>query len=156
MGAAPLTTHRQSGQIALTVALGFVGLIELAGVHLLVSRWSTDVAFWLTLMSAYSMLMLVADVVATLKRPSFQTATDLHLRLGIRWQAVIPRHQISRVERIHEKPTRRKDFLNAALLTAPNVLITLEKPITVQGPYGIRREVTQLSLWLDGGNTVLT
>lgn len=155
-GATPLTTHRNSGQIALTIALGSVCLVELVCIHLLVSRWSSDAALWLTLASAYSMLMLVADVVATLKRPSYQTTNILHLRLGVRWQAVISRHQISRIERIHEKPTRRDGLLNTAFLTAPNVLITLHKPITVQGPFGIRREATQLSVWLDGGTTALT
>lgn len=154
-GATPLTTHRNSGQIALTVALGSVCMVELVCIHLLVSRWSSDVAFWLTLASAYSMLMLVADIVATLKRPSYQTATTLYLRFGIRWQTVIPHDQISRIERIHDKPTRRGGLLNTAFLTVPNVLITLHKPITVQGPFGIRREATQLSIWLDGGTTAL-
>jgi hypothetical protein len=155
-GAATLTTHRDSGQLALTIALGIVGLIELVGVHLLLARWNADVAFWVTLLSAYGLQILVADLVATLKRPSYQTAEALHLRLGIRWRAVIPRGQVARIDSIHDKPARKKGLLNAALLTAPNVLLTLQEPILVQGPYGIQKEATQLALWIDGGVAAMT
>ncbi|WP_375447388.1 hypothetical protein [uncultured Fibrella sp.] len=154
--ATALTTHRDSGQIALTVALGAVCLIELVSMHLLVARWNHDVAFWLTMAGAYSLLLLVADVVATLKRPSYLTANAFHLRLGIRWLAVISRDQIGQIERIDEKPVRRDGVLNVALLTGPNVLLTLSEPVMVQGPYGIRREATQLALWIDGGTAALS
>lgn len=154
-GAVALTTHRDSGQVALTTALGVVCLIELVGVHLLLTRWNASVALWLTLASAYSLLMLMADIVATLKRPSYQTTDALHLRLGIRWQAVIQKDHIERIERIHEKPTRHAGLLNVALLTPPNLLLTLREPVSLRGVYGIRREATQLALWIDGGTAAL-
>ncbi|MBO0950021.1 hypothetical protein [Fibrella forsythiae] len=154
--ALPLTTHRESGQVALTVALGVVCLIELMGMHLLVARWSPDMAFWLTLASAYSLLLVVADVVATIRRPSYKTADALQLRLGIRWQATISLSQIAAIVSIHEKPVRQNGLLNMALLTEPNVLLTLNAPICVNGPYGIRREATQLALWIDGGISALS
>ena len=150
-----LTTHQQSGQLALTITLGVVGLIELAGTHLLLTRWNTDVAFWTTLASAYGMLFLMADAIATIKRPSYIIADTMHLRLGIRWQAVIRREQIVRIQTIHEKPAKNATTLNAAFLTAPNVLLTLREPVTVQGPYGIQKNVSTITLWLDGGRAVL-
>ena len=147
--AIPLTTHRESGQVALTVAVGVVGLIELVAIHLLVARWNTDAAFWITLVSVYGMLIIVADGVATLKRPSYLTADALHLRLGVRWRAVVRRDQIKRIEHIHEKPTNGAATLNAAFLTAPNVLITLNEPALFDGLYGLTKSVRQVALFVD-------
>ena len=147
--AMPVTTHRESGQVALTVAVGMVGLIEVVAAHLLLVRWNTDAAFWITLVSVYGMLVIVADAVATLKRPSYLTADALHLRLGIRWRAVIRRDQIERIEHIYEKPTNGAATLNAAFLTAPNVLITLNEPVFFGGLYGLSKSVRQVALFVD-------
>ena len=148
-GATALTTHWESGQIALTVALLLVGLIELFGVHLLLSRWNPTVAVWVTGFSAYSLLFFVADAIATLKRPSYLTTNQLHIRLGIRWRVVIPRTAIIHVSGIHEKPAKQAGRLNGAFLTAPNVLLTVNKPILFSGPYGIQKEITQFSFFVD-------
>ena len=52
-GAKTLTTHRQSGQVALTMGVLVVGLIEGIAVHTLLTRWSQTAAFWITLASGY-------------------------------------------------------------------------------------------------------
>ncbi len=154
--AIPLTTHRESGQVALTVTVGMVGLIELMAAHLLLARWNADAAFWITLVSAYGMLIIVADAVATLKRPSYLTADALHLRLGVRWRAVVRRDQIERIEHIHEKPTNGAATLNAAFLTAPNVLITLNEPVLFDGLYGLTKSVRQMALFVDKRRDLLS
>lgn len=125
----PLTTHRQSGQLALTVGLLVVGIIEGVGVHLLLTRWNPTVAFWITALSAYGMLFFVADLMATVKRPSYLTQNQLVLRLGIRWKAHIARSSIADVALIHEKPPKQADRLNCAFLTTPNVLLTFHSTL---------------------------
>ena len=144
-----LTTHRNSGQVAMGVALLVVGLIEVVAVHLLIARWNPTAAFWVSALSGYGLLFLVADLVASCKRPSFLTSADLHLRLGIRWQAIIPKPLILSVLSIHEKPDKAPGLLNGMLLVAPNTLITLREPVEVLGPYGIRRTVSRITLFLD-------
>lgn len=148
-GATPLTTHRESGQVALTVVLLVVGLIELFGVHLLLTRWNPTVAVWVTGFSGYGLLFFVADTIAMLKRPSYLTNEQLHVRLGIRWRATIPRTAITTVLLIRDKPEKHRSQLNGAFLTAPNILLTVHEPILFSGPYGIQKEVTQFSFFVD-------
>ena len=148
-GAKTMTMHRQSGKIALTIGLVLAGLIEGIAVHVLLARWSPTAAFWVTVLSAYGMLFFIADVVATLKRPSYLTETHLHLRLGVLWQAVIPRSAITDVLLIYDKPDKPPGLLNGAFLTAPNVLLTFNKPILFQGPYGIQKKVQAFSFFVD-------
>lgn len=149
LGSMALTTHRQSGQTALVVGLLIVGGIEAAGIHLLLNRWNTSVAFWVTLSTVYGMLFLVADAIATVKRPSYLTDTHLHLRLGVRWRALIPRSAIVAVAPIYQKPVKQSGQLNGAFLTAPNVLLTFNEPVCVLGPYGLQKQINQLSFFVD-------
>ena len=148
-GATPVTTHRESGQLALLIGLLGVGLIEATAMHLLLAlRWPT-VAVWVTLVSAYGYLIILAIINTIQKRPSYRTETALHLRLDMRWQATIAHANIATITPIFDKPAKRPGLLNAALVTAPNVLITLHKPVVVTGIYGLSRTVTQLSLFVD-------
>lgn len=147
--ALPLTTHRQSGQVAMTIGLIMVMLIEGLGVHLLLARWNPTVAYWVTGLSLYSLLFFIADLWATLKRPSYLSHHTLHLRLGIRWQATIPVSAIAQAVSIQDKPSRQAGHLNGAFLTTPNLLLTFHQPIRIRGPYGIQKEVHSLALFLD-------
>ena len=144
-----LTMHRQSGQMAMVVGLLSVGLTEGIGVHLLLTRWNPTIAVWVTALSIYGLLFFVADAVATLKRPSYLSDNQLHLRLGVRWRAILPGVVITDVVLIHDKPIKQPGRLNGAFLTTPNVLLTFSKPISFSGPYGIQKEFTQLAFFVD-------
>lgn len=145
----PLTTHRQSGQVALTIGLLMVGVIEGVVVHLIIARWQPVVAIWVTALSVYGMLFFIADGIATVKRVSYLTNNQFILRLGIRWRARIDRSMIAHVSCIHEKLPKQTDRLNAAFLTAPNLLLTFREPVHVEGLYGIQKTVRQLSFFVD-------
>lgn len=144
-----LTAHRESGQTALVLSLLAVGIIEGAVTHLLLHRWNPTVAFWVTLISAYGLLFLLADLVATRSRPSFLVPATFHLRLGIRWRAEIARSNIARATPLHDKPAKEPGLLNGVLLTAPNLLLALHEPVWVAGPYGMQRRVHKLALFVD-------
>lgn len=148
-GAKTLTTHKESGQIALTIALLLVGLIENAAVHLLLARWNPTVSFWVTAFSVYGLLFFVANLIATLKRQTYLSNNQLQLRLGVFWQADIPRSAIADISLINEKPDKQPDLLNGAFLTAPNVLLTFTESIIFQGPYGIQKEIRRFSFFVD-------
>lgn len=150
-GAIPVTTHRESGQLALLIGLMGIGLIETTALHFLLAAWWPTVAWWATAVSLYGCLLVLAIISTTLKRPSYRTQTALYLRLDMRWQAVILLDNIASVTPIFNKPDKHPHLLNAALITAPNVLIILHEPIRVTGIYGLSRTVTQLSLFADGG-----
>lgn len=148
-GARTLTTHQQSGQVALTVGLLVIGLIETFTVHVLATRWNTTLAGWLMGISVYSSLYFVADLVATLKRPSYLTADVLNLRLGVRWRVQINRSVIADVSTVCEKPPKQPGLINGALVTAPNVKLTFREPVFVTGPFGIQKMVRQITFFVD-------
>lgn len=148
-GARTLTTHQQSGQVALTIGLLTIGLIEIFAVHALVTRWNASLAGWLTVISVYSSLYFVADLVATLKRPSYLTADVLYLRLGVRWRAQINRSIIADASTIYEKPPKQPGLINGAFLTAPNIRLTFREPVFVTGPFGIQKRVQQITFFVD-------
>jgi hypothetical protein len=64
----------------------------------------------------------------------------LHLRAGLRWDAVIPRDRIVSIEQLHPEP---KDINQSALqmkvLGPPNMRLRTRGPVAVQGLYGIQR-----------------
>lgn len=144
-----VTTYKESGQTALMVGLLLVCGIEITVLHLLIAHWYPAVAHLVTAASIYSLLFLISDLVTTHVRPSFLTPTTFHLRLGMRWHAVILRSNIARVEPLTDKPTKEPALLNGMLLTAPNTLLTLHEPVWIEGAYGIRKEIQKIALFVD-------
>jgi hypothetical protein len=80
----------------------------------------------------------------------------LHLRFGLRWAVVVSLNNISKIERINEKPKSDKQTLAGPLLVQPNVLITLHKPVIVTGLYGLQKTVTRITLLLDSPDSLST
>ena len=143
------TTYRESGQIALMCALLAIILIETAAIHLLVSRSYPGAAWLLTAISLYSLLFLVADTVALVKRPLLIDQSRVLLRLGLRWQGSFPISEVDRVVTVTEAPPKNRATLNGCFLSTPNLLITCCKPIPIAGPFGIKREVQRIALFTD-------
>lgn len=144
-----MTSHRDSGQIAMLVMVMIVAGIESVAVHFLLARWSVTGAWLLTATSLYTLLFLIAETVTTVKRPSFRQDATLYLRFGLRWTGTITADDISKIERIHEKPVADKQTLTGPLLVQPNVLITLHHPVELTGLYGLRKTVTRIALLID-------
>lgn len=151
-----LTSHRDSGQIAMLVMVMVVAGIESVAVHFLLARWSVTAAWLLTATSLYTLLFLIAETVTTVRRPSFLIDGRLHLRFGLRWSGVIDLADISKIERISEKPDADKQTLTGPLLVQPNLLITLRNPVVLSGLYGIQKTVTRVALLIDSPDRLLT
>nr|WKN39631.1 hypothetical protein K4G66_13105 [Tunicatimonas sp. TK19036] len=147
------TYHKKSAYPALMGALLLVTAVETVGVHLLLSRWNEGVAWGFTILSAYSFLFIWADIVAVLKRPIVIEDNQLHLRIGLRWQAIIPLQRINGISPVSGNYTKDKSTLNLALLSDPNVILTFAEPVTVQGLYGMEKTVSRLALPLDDVKT---
>ncbi len=155
-GATPLTTHRNSGQLALLWGLLLVTSVEVGVGHLLLLRWWPAAAFWATGLSFYGCLVLLALLNTSRLRPSYCTPDALHLRLDLRWQAVIPFSRIASLSYITDTPPKQPGLLNAALLTTPNVLLIGNEPLLITGLGGWQRQVTQLTFFLDEPARLLT
>lgn len=151
-GARRFSYHRRSAYGSMVAAMAMATVVEGAGVHALAASWSPAVAWINTAMSAYMLVLLVADFRAACLRPLSVAGGLLRLRIGLRWSADIPVAEIASIGTpSREAAARRKakGMLNGTLGGRPTLLITLRAPTVVTGPFGIRRSVTEILLGAD-------
>jgi hypothetical protein len=141
------TSHRRSGHGGLVVGVFVVTAAESVVAHVLLARWSVTLAWVVTALSIYGALWLVADFRATVLRPLLGNETEVWIRAGLRWRARIPRDQIAGVGRKQSHATECTRSL--AFLTPPNFWIQFSAPVLLEGPYGLRRRVRCLGLFVD-------
>lgn len=144
------TVYRETGYARLLAMLSVIVVIETVGVHLLVSQWSQVSAWILTGLSLYAIVWLLGDFRAMHFRPIRIIGSQLHLRVGLRWEASIPLLDIGGASRSlppNSKPDRSALVLRIA--GATNVRLVFTRPIKFIGPYGISRRVTSLHLHVD-------
>lgn len=151
-GEALFTYHEETGMSGLLIGLGFAALVELVGMHFLLVHFGHPTAAWIaTALSAYGMVWIIGDWRAILARPIRLSAETLSLRIGLRWRAELPTAHLSAraLGATEVLPPGDRDRLDASLLGDPNVLITLDQPAVIHGPYGLSRTVSAISLGLD-------
>lgn len=147
----PYTVHKKSGVGAMIGALMMATIAEATGVHLLLADWNYTLAIILLILSIYSFIFLIGYVVAIYKRPTIIENNQLTLRIGFVWYAVINLDNIERVELVKRIDEEDKSILNvaSAILTSPNILITLKEPIQLTWLYGIKKTSTKLAIFMD-------
>ena len=145
------STYKKSGFVALLATFGGLAVLKLAAAHLVVGHWYPRVAWGLTILSAYSVLWLLAHGQAVRCRPMLVAGTTLVVRVGLLWRIAIAKKQLAGISPITDAPAPAPDVLNAArlLLAPPNLLLTLAEPQVVSGPFGLRRTVRRLAIYVD-------
>jgi len=144
------TYHRTAAWGAILLFLVVVTVSEGLAVHLFVARWSVRAAWLLSALTAYGLVWLVGDYRAMARRTIGVTPEHLVIRLGLRWTAEIPLERIVAVER-RPKPPERKEagYLKATPIDAPDLLLRLDGPVTVHGPFGIEKRAERIGLAAD-------
>lgn len=147
----PFSTYHHSGFVALLATAGGLSVLEMAATHLVVGHWYPRAAWGLTILSFYSLLWLLAHGQAVRCRPVLVSSGTLVVRIGLAWRTIISLSLITSAQVITEAPRARPGQLNAArlLLTEPNLLLTFAEPQVVRGPYGLRRIVRSLTIYVD-------
>ena len=145
------STYQNSGFTALLAVAGLLGVVEAGAAHLVVGHWYPAAAWVLTALSVYSLVLLLAHGQAVRRRPVILSAQGLAVRVGLGWRVLLPRAQVLSAQKISEAPAAAPDLLNTAalLLTPPNLLLALAAPQLVRGPYGLRRRVSRLAIYVD-------
>jgi hypothetical protein len=142
---AGLTMHRTNGwALIIGVFLALI-VVEAALVHLVVVEWSVLVAWILTGSSIYAALWFGADLHVLRLYPLRVDREHVHLALGIRWRAEIPRAAITSIEDVREAPKGAFD----AGLGGANLVLHLDREVELRGLFGIRRRATAIALTLD-------
>lgn len=146
---AVFTTQRRSGHGLILGFVMFILLLETVALHVVVSHWSTTVAWVLTFGSLYALVWLIGDFHAVRLQPIVLTADALHVRCGLRWRATIPWSQIEQVRRAKADDRNRKDTVNAAVMGEPRLIVVCREPVVAVGLLGRRRVVSRVGLTVD-------
>src|ERR1700687_4639695 len=144
-----VTSHRRPGWGGVLVAFAMVLIVESVAMHVLISLWSAKLAWALTGLSGYSLVWLLGDYRAMVLRPTLLTSNTLRLRIGMRWQAEIPLHEIRAVRPYQPSDVRLPGFRRVTVMGAPLWTLDLRKPIVLEGPFGIGRTASCLGIAAD-------
>jgi hypothetical protein len=108
------TYHRKSSYIQLWIVILFVLVIETFAIHTLLSGWQAVLSYVFLGLSIYTLLFLIADLRAAVKRPVVVTDKELFLRTGIRWRVTVPLNNLLNVIKFKDK-LNDKTVVNTAL-----------------------------------------
>ncbi|TBW28704.1 hypothetical protein [Gramella sp. KN1008] len=144
--------HKNSGTIALLIAIIFLIVIETIVFHLLLSKWSDLAANILTFLSVYSALQIFGFLKSMSRRPIIIEENKLLLRYGIMSETII---DISEIENIEvsakeiefDEETRKLSILGN--LESHNIIIRLNKENTLFGIYGRKKDYKNIALYVD-------
>ncbi|WP_378172117.1 hypothetical protein [Aquimarina sp. SS2-1] len=144
--------HKDSGTVALLIAIIFIIAIETVVLHMLLAKWSTVTAWILTFLSIYSGIQLFGFLKSMYKRPISITNDQLILRYGMMGETIITIANIDSIDVSSSeielnKETRKLSFLGE--LESHNVIIRLKKKNTLTGLYGIKRNYKNLVFYID-------
>src|SRR5438309_11368812 len=131
-------------------ALAAILMVEMAVVHLLLSRWSTAAALALGIVSAVTLLGLVALILSFRSRPVLLTPEGLRLRTGFLMDTHVPIDEIAFAQSgFAPADYMPGGLLKASLINAPNIVVLLRRDIDLAGPFGKTRRVHAIGLALD-------
>lgn len=137
--------HRRSSWFAICAVFVLLIAGETAVLHVLVAMWSSTAAWIATALSIYSVLWLVGDAQALRLFAIVVDATHVHVTVGFRRRASLPRAAIEAIERTTIVP----DGAVALTMFEPTLIVTLREPVTVRGMFGRSRAATRIALSVD-------
>ncbi len=151
------TYHKNTGSQVLFVAVLFLIIIETVALHLLLTNWSSMAAWILTSISIYSAFQVFGFLKSLSKRPLVIGSKFLNLRYGIMTEVDIKIEDIKSVEMTTTSFDKEEPMsVYLALLgdsEGHNIVLTLEKPYTLLGVYGTRKEFQKIALCIDDKQT---
>ncbi len=144
--------HKDSGTVALLIAIILIVAVETVVLHILLEKWNVTVAWILTFLSIYSGIQLLGFLKSMSKRPIYIKGDKIYLRYGIMNETTIDLKSIDRIEISSKdielnKETRKLSFLRE--LESHNIIIRLKEENTLTGLYGIKRTYKNLALHVD-------
>ncbi|MGV3630768.1 MAG: hypothetical protein ACO1O6_06165 [Bacteroidota bacterium] len=144
--------HRKTPLVALFVMLLIAIPVETYVVHILVARVSEFGAWILSVLSLYSIVLVLGLLKSILRRPIVIRDDCLVLRCGILAEAELSREEILSVEPIDVSfgpgpGNRSMPFLGEMM--SPNFVLCLKEEKTLQGLYGTGKKFRKLAFYVD-------
>jgi hypothetical protein len=151
------STHQESGYIAIWCIILVAVTVEMVAVHLALQKWSHIAANVVTLLTLYSIIFLIADLSAILKRKVLVNGDQIILRTGLRWRVATNTGNINSIKKITtDNPADKTCFKGGAIKSNCNLLITFKQPITVEKLYGAGKEFSSILMGIDDADRFIS
>lgn len=144
--------HKSSGTIALLFVFIFLILVETSISHILLEKWSSAVAWSLSILSIYTGLQVFGITRSMSKRPIAIENEELKLRYGLFSESTI---KISNIESI-VLSSKSIEFDNITKKLSPlrdfeshNVVVNLKNEVVLLGLYGFKSTYKTLAFYVD-------
>ncbi|QZD90401.1 hypothetical protein K3148_03130 [Qipengyuania aurantiaca] len=125
-------------------------LIEIVVVDLLVSHWSERAAWVLLALGIWGALFLIALMKAFRLYPVLLDDRNLRVRAGSVIDMSVPLDAIAAIEpSVTHHEAKGREVLNAAILSHPNVILRLGRPLEYRPIFGKPRLVERVAFRLD-------
>lgn len=145
-GAVRFTVHRANGLALYAGVFGFLIISETPCVHLVLGHLVGSVAAWIaTAASVYSLAWLAGYTNAVRRGGVLVSASELELRIGVRWRGRVARSAIAAVEACEAAP---EGALDCSVLGA-NTVVRFARPVAIHGLFGRTHEVAAIALSID-------
>jgi hypothetical protein len=139
------TMHRRSGVVMIIGVLSVLAVIEGVALHLILMRVAPTLAIVLSALSAYGLIWLIGSAHAVRLAPLRFTPAGVMIERGAMRRVTVPREAIESAAPIAVTVSDAIDLS----YTEPNVLLTLNTPVVVHGPFGRTRSSSKLLLSID-------
>lgn len=153
------TYHKNSGTIALLIAVMMIVGIETTATHFLLRESYHTLAWILTILSIYSAIQVFGILRSMMRRRILIDEGNLYLRYGILSETTIKLSEIQSIE-LTTKPI---EFTNTIRKLSPlgdleshNVVIKLKNENTLSGFYGKKRTFQSIAFFVDNKNEFIT
>ncbi len=147
-GATPFTYYKESSYLAVMAVMLGVMVVELVGMHVLISLWSPEIALVVTIISVYFAFWLLGQMRATVLRPILVDADTLNLNSGMFFSARIPLDAVESIGTA-DPGLSKKETVNLGMMGAPNCWIVFRKPVETESFTGGKRMTKAVGLTID-------
>jgi hypothetical protein len=145
------TSYKENGIILVLATFLSLFLVETIGTHLLLSLWSRQIAWMLTIFGLYTSLQLYAHIKAIKARPISLSTDSLNVHNGLAGDAFIKYANIEKFDLSKTKPAGRNAVKIALIngLENHNCIIYLKVPIEVTKVFGIKKMTDTILFFVD-------
>ena len=145
------SSYRENGIIAIYIAISFVIVAETIGLHFILIKWNTIVAWVIFGLSVYTAIQIIGHTKSLLHRFTEITPNKLHIKYGLFGDALIDYDNIMRVENsasvIEDRTAQKIGLLGE--LESHNIILYLKEKVTITKVYGITKKTKIIMLHLD-------
>lgn len=147
------TGYKENGIIAILFAIALILLVEAFGMHLLLIRWNSSLAWVLLALSIYTVIQLLGHINALKGRYSTVGRADLYLKHGLFGDLKVDFKNIEKIEfssRDIENGDKKVEKLAFPKgLQDHNVIMYLNDTMKIEKLYGIKTECDVLLFYVD-------